>query len=387
MSYARSRLWLGISGVGLIVLLSLGCLALEAPQKFLPSDTTWSIVDCVALGVVFVALIVGMVPLDLLGGYVLPNRAGRNVVSAKKFVASWFRGVVVQAGFFFAASLFLLLLGRWYGALGASVGVTILCVLLVAFQLRLGRMAGSLRTIKDLGPADRERLLAATRITAAHGWAARDLVLLSNQDPGFTGGVVGLPGQEKIVLPAGMLNRLSSDELAATIARRLEATDDGSRTRGLLVAFVWVLLGFNLSAMLPGAGVASVAALATTCLGFTLWTFLGLLILPSLSRQASFAIDSRVVDRGVSAQSLTRSVSKFDQLQDDEPARGPVIETLFHPVPSVSRRQGQTHTSTPIAWHAARMTLFLSWACMGTLVRAVHCNVGRPELWVMYPTD
>ena len=165
MSYARSRLWLGISGVGLIVLLSLGCLALEAPQKLLPSDTTWSIVDCVALGVVFVALIVGMVPLDLLGGYVLPNRAGRNVVSAKKFVASWFRGVVVQAGFFFAASLFLLLLGRWYSALGASVGVTILCVLLVAFQLRLGLIAGSLRTIKDLSTADRERLLAATRIT------------------------------------------------------------------------------------------------------------------------------------------------------------------------------------------------------------------------------
>ena len=180
---------------------------------------------------------------------------------------------------------------------------------------------------------------------AAYGWATRDLVLLNHQDPGFTGGVVGLPGHEKIVLPAGILNRLSSNELAATIARRLEATDDGSRTRGLLVAFVWVLLGFNLAAMLPGAGVASVSALATTCLGFTLWTFLGLLILPSLSRQASFAIDSRVVDRGVSAQSLTRSVSKFDQLQDDEPERGlVVIETIFHPVPSVSRRLGQTHT-------------------------------------------
>ena len=40
-----------------------------------------------------------------------------------------------------------------------------------------------------------------------------------------------------------------------------------------------------------------------------------------------------------------------------------------------------------VHWHAARMTLYVSWACMGMLVRAVHSNVGRPELWVMLPTD
>ncbi|WP_146526280.1 hypothetical protein [Novipirellula artificiosorum] len=49
--------------------------------------------------------------------------------------------------------------------------------------------------------------------------------------------------------------------------------------------------------------------------------------------------------------------------------------------------QRESASTFPIAWHAARMTLFVSWACMGMLVRAVHCNVGRPELWVMLPTD
>jgi len=387
MSYARSRLWLGVSGVGLIVLLSLGCLWRQVPSSFLPQGVTGSVTDVLALGGLFLSLVAIMAPLDFLGGYLLPNRAGPQTIRAKSFLLRWLRGISIQGVFFLTASLLTLTLGRWYGNVGASASVLFLCVFLVTFQLQLGRLAGSLGQPKQWSSADRDRVVAATHLTSAYGWKPRDLVLLTHQDPGFTGGVVGLPGREQIVLPAGMLNRLSSDELAATIARRLEAIDDGSRTRGLIVGFAWVLIGFNLSAMLPGAGVTSVAELSMTCLGFTLWTFLGLLTLPSLSRQASFAIDSRVVSRGVSPESLTRSVSKFDQLQDAEPKRAPVIETIFHPVPSVARRQGQSKTGIPIAWHAARTTLFLSWACMGMLVRAVHCNVGRPELWVMYPTD
>ncbi len=31
--------------------------------------------------------------------------------------------------------------------------------------------------------------------------------------------------------------------------------------------------------------------------------------------------------------------------------------------------------------------LFLSWAGLGGLARAVHCNIGRPSVWVMLPGD
>ncbi|TWU62160.1 hypothetical protein V7x_38890 [Crateriforma conspicua] len=150
---------------------------------------------------------------------------------------------------------------------------------------------------------------------------------------------------------------------------------------------MWVVVGFALSTLLPAAGVTSVAGLTMTCLGFTLWTFLGLLTLPTLSRQASYAIDGMVLQSGASPQVLQQTVKAFDVLQDDEPRRSALIETIFHPVPSVHNRCSPTPGSAPIAWHAARITLFVSWACMGMLVRAVHCNVGRPELWVMLPTD
>ena len=70
--------------------------------------------------------------------------------------------------------------------------------------------------------------------------------------------------------------------------------------------------------------------------------------------------------------------------------RAPAVEAIFHPIPSPARRSEEIergHNRGAGAWHAARMALYLSWACFGLLGRAVHCNCGRPELWVMLPAD
>ncbi len=213
------------------------------------------------------------------------------------------------------------------------------------------------------------------------------MIVLEHEDPGFTGGVVGLPGQETIVIPHGWLEGLSPQQLATAVARRLLAIDSGGRSRGLAVALAWVVVGFSVSALLPGAGTQSVAQLVTTCCGFTCWTFLGLLVLPTVSRQASYAIDRRVIQLGVAESLLDSTLSTLDRVQDDEPRRPAFIEAIFHPVPSVAKRQQIANSSHVGAWHVARMVLFLSWSCMGLLSRAVHCNAGRPELWVMLPTD
>jgi hypothetical protein len=167
----------------------------------------------------------------------------------------------------------------------------------------------------------------------------------------------------------------------------LEAVQTGSRTRGILLAIAWIGLGFAIASYLPGAGVTSIAELVTTCLGFTSWTFIGLLILPTVSRQATYAVDRNVLNHGVPSELLMAMLKKLDRLQDDEPSRPSMIETIFHPVPSLENRSASSDGGNPVAWHSARMMLFLSWACLGLLARAVHCNVGRPELWIMLPTD
>ncbi|MDV6030065.1 MAG: hypothetical protein F9B45_08145 [Phycisphaera sp. RhM] len=387
MTYARARLLLGISGVGCIVVLSTALLLSQYPLEILPDSESWSGDDVAALVSLFTCLAALLFPLDLLGGFLLPNRWRPNTISLGRFVAGWIRGVLVQGTLFLAASLLILFTGRWLGVPGAVMAVAGVATLLVGSQLQIAKLVGAL---KSLTGEDSEKVSAieqAQSIVSNWGWKSRPIKVIGHGDTGFTGGVVGLPAMETVVLPAATLTKLSPEQLSIVIARRLEAIQSGSRTRGLVLALVWVIAGFALSTMLPGSGVTSVAGLTMTCLGFTLWTFFGLLTLPTLSRQASYAIDNKVLQSGASSEIFQQTVKTLDTLQDDEPRRSALIETIFHPVPSVDNRRTSTSGNAPIAWHAARTTLFVSWACMGMLVRAVHCNVGRPELWVMLPTD
>lgn len=387
ISYARSRLWLGIGGVGSIVLISVALLTSRLPLKLLPSSQYWSFEDLKGLLLVLVCFNGVMLPLDLLGGLLLPNRWRPNTITFEAFVKGWSRGVTVQSTLFFMTGILILAMSRWFGLPGAIFSVLVVAVVLVVFQLRIAKLAAFPYMIGSQRSVSAATVAEALRQTSDWGWTPLPVVVLDHGDNGFTGGVVGLPGMETIVISAVSTDRLTPSQLAVTIARRLEAVQSGSRTRAMLLAFAWVITGFVLSAMLPGAGVASVAELTMTCLGFALWTFFGLLTLPTLSRQASYAIDRRVMDRGASSEIFYQTVKELDRLQDDEPQRSSFVETIFHPVPSVDNRAAETASRLPIAWHVARMTLFLSWACMGMLVRAVHCNVGRPELWVMLPTD
>ncbi len=387
MTYARARLLLGMFGVGSMVVLSTALLLTQYPLEVLPGSESWSSSDVTALVLLFGCFVALLFPMDLLGGFLLPNRWRPKTISLGNFLAGWVRGVLVQGTLFLAASLLILLMGRWLGVAGAALAIAGVAILLVGMQLQIAKFVGALgNRVQD----DREVVSVIKQAESnvlGWGWKPRPITTLGHHDTGFTGGIVGLPGMETIVLPAATITKLSPDQLAIVIARRLEAIRSGSRTRGLLLALVWVIAGFVLSTMLPGAGVTSVAGLTMTCLGFTLWTFFGLLTLPTLSRQASYAIDGKVLQSGASPEVFQQTVKTLDTLQDDEPQRSALIETIFHPVPSVDNRRAATFGNAPIAWHAARITLFVSWACMGMLVRAVHCNVGRPELWVMLPTD
>jgi hypothetical protein len=216
---------------------------------------------------------------------------------------------------------------------------------------------------------------------------APQVIAVRHRDVGFTGGIVGFGKSARIVIPQAWLQTLSRDELATAIARRAVAVQSGSYSRGLAIAFGWNLIGFGLCTQLPGAGVTSVAALVTAFCGFTLWSFFGLLVLPTLSRNASLHIDGILGRKGTPKILIWDTAFSLDQMQDSEPHRSKWIETIFHPIPNVSSRNRRQPNSKLVAWNVARTTLFFSWACFGMLSRAVHCNVGRPELWTMLPTD
>jgi hypothetical protein len=160
---------------------------------------------------------------------------------------------------------------------------------------------------------------------------------------------------------------------------------------------LWNLAGFLIAAsLLPGANVATADGIVTIALGAGLWNFLGLLLLPTVSRSAVLSMDRQICcEHNLKTPQLANAIRAIHELQDDEPRRGRWIETVFHPIPALENRlgklaeiqvgQGDRNYLRP--WHLARMTLYLSWACFGFLSRAVHCNSGRPDLWVMLPCD
>lgn len=192
-----------------------------------------------------------------------------------------------------------------------------------------------------------------------------------------------------MILPALWQKVLPKPVLGIQIERRSAIIKTDYRVRGLTLAMASNLTGFYLSSLLPGAGVASVAELFSPALGFTIWSFLGLLLLPTLSRFAVYEMDQVARSRGITEKEFALMLCELDQLQDDEPRRSAGVEAIFHPVPSVEARLERFRNgwSGKGAWNAARYALYRWWPCPGFLNRAVHCNSGRPELWVMPPVD
>jgi hypothetical protein len=311
------------------------------------------------------------IPLDYIGGYWLPCHYSRQCLMFAYFASQYIRGLLVQTIFLFLSGLLVLQVGRWGGRIAAVLLLALLMVLMIELQDRIARW------------------VAGLAVSGSETLEGRPVILLSGMDAGFAGGFAGLPGRERLVVPSIWHRMLPATVVKLELRRRMAALASGTRLRGLLLAMVWNLGGFYLCSLLPGAGVSTLAELFTTALGFTLWSFLGLLLLPTPSRRGVYELDSIARKLGVSPDEFAHTVRELDQLQDDEPVRPTGVEVVFHPVPSAEARIRQFREPREFlgAWNAARYALFLSWPCLGFLNRAVHCNSGRPELWVMLPVD
>jgi hypothetical protein len=187
-------------------------------------------------------------------------------------------------------------------------------------------------------------------------------------------------------MPAAWRDALG-DGLQVELARR-RSQAGASYWLGIVVALAWTVGGVAVSMALPGGGAGDMSALVATGAWFTLWSFVGLLVLPSVSRPAVRAADAAAAAAFPHDQ-VAAVISSLDALQDDEPERPDAVEAIFHPIPGAAGRIAALGTPPPgpRPWNVARTALPMSWCCLGLLGRAVHCNAGRPELWVLLPTD
>jgi hypothetical protein len=368
--------------VGTIVVVSLLSLLLRIPVRLLSTGKDGVGMDIGQLAVVLFVYACLNGPFDFLGGYILPKKYGRTTVRFPEFLRGWLRGVLLHSLVLMFVALALLNAARTGGfplVLGAFLGINIG---LLVMQTFLAKIVG-------LTSYQRPETESFALVPGQPGQKRPEILLAVNTASYFTGGITGLPGQESILLPERWLKAFSPEQREAILLRRVGVLRNGSRTRGLLLAMGWNLVGFCLAYLLSGH-VASIADLVTFSLWFTLWNFLGLLVLPRPSQNGVFGGDAFALQHGVEKQELYTIIQQLDRDQDDEYSRSPGVETYFHPLPSVERRVALLDKGVAQengAWHAARMAIYLSWAGVSFLSRAVHCNCGRPDVWVFLPCD
>ncbi len=365
MSYARARLYLGISCVGMWTVVSALALLFRLPGRILSESTLWSLADVTQLVSVILLYAFLQGAFDLFGGFVLPKEYGRYTPTLSGFLLHWFRGAALHGALLLLVGLILLGSARLGGIWLALLVFLLLNVGLIYGQGLLARLIGGLGVRRE-----------------------EDYALLQSPYPHLTGGVAGFDAV--VLVPKRWHDIFDSETFNLLVKRKQELIRRGSRRYGLFAALLWNTLGFVLAYIAAG-GTASVAGLVSFSLWSTLWAFLGVLVLPTLSRRAVFQGDVLAVSSGQEARLLTDALKTLDRDQDDEFRRGQAVETVFHPIPSVARRieKLETRDAPPnlATWHVARTALYLSWANVSLLSRAVHCNIGRPEVWVFLPSD
>lgn len=297
-------------------------------------------------------------PFDLLGGQILPRRYGRPTPSWKRWIRVYLRSLSVHTGVLLVSGYLLSLAGPLGLVLPTAAA---LMVFWLALQSPLAIAGGALQLYEQ------------------PSFEGRRVALAECAEDGFTGGVCGLPGQETLILPAHW-----PDEVLATLrVRRKAVVGTRARDLGLVAAVSWNLLGLCWAS----SGLVFVGTdLTMLALRMTLWTFFGLLTLPTLARKGAFWADHLTVRR----EGWPRFQRYLDYLEDETAEAHPPVESVFYPVPGRASRLGRLERKRAAGlgpWNVARASLTLSCVNLGLLSRAVHCNAGRPALWFFPPCD
>ena len=162
MTYARARLWLGITGVGTWTVLASLVLATGLASTLFPTPTDLP-GEIARLFAVWVVLSLIALPFDIVGGQVLPRRFDRPVLPPARWFARWFRGAVVQIVLWTVVSGSIVFLGRAGGQFAALAGVAGWIAAAIALQGGIARLVGAQR-LQESVLAEETELLARAEI-------------------------------------------------------------------------------------------------------------------------------------------------------------------------------------------------------------------------------
>lgn len=374
--YGRARLWLGMSAVGTLVTLASMTLTLGLASRISPKLDAGNATQLLGLLGFVLAYAVVQLPFDFLGGYLLPRRYGRTHPPLGGYLVGLARGVVAHAGVLLTASIFVMYAGVYAGIAGTVAAGMLLTLLLLRMRVTIASVVAPI----ELTPSEPDGSSTNAQLPIA---------MVESSDEGFTGAIHGVFRPRLHLLPLKWRQILGAEGLQLALRRRSLAILTGSWRRGRILAHLFTLTGLTAAAFMVGSErLGTAEGTIELSLWFTLWSFIGLLTLPTLSRRGVAEVDERLLLEGFANALVETTARRLDDLQDGERDRPALIETFFHPIPSLENRIRGPHAHGRLGyWDAARTSVYLSIAGLGLLGRAVHCNCGRPALWVFLPSD
>ena len=332
------------------------------------------------------------------GGLLWLWSGGTRTLDARWYLLIAFGSVAVQALFDFIGGTRLMLAPRptvagfLRGWLPGVLGHTLVLALVGALSYASFLLTGGYVCAVVLATAGQTfarrfllRFIGGVATTAAVQAGTRILVA-DAADPAFAGGTSGFGPRAVSIFPANWLEKLSAEELASELLRRSWQAEHGLASRAVVLVLCWNMSGafigslaFRLATRPPGEALFGYAC------WMTLWAFGSLLVLPSLSRKAVFAADRAVVEAGHDPRGW---IARFPRLVGEDGGSNAAVQTIFYPVPSARLRLSRLEKPTAgfVPGSLARSNLYYSWSTFTLLGRAVHCNVGRPALWVFPPS-
>ena len=314
MTYAKSRLMLGIFCVGFYVLLSLNIVICKPLDIFLLSEITSNYQFVYFAIQIFLIYLIIQLPFDYLGGYFLPKKFAKTDKSFNQFVFCLVKGSLAQITFFTFCAFLYYYFSNVLGLFGIIFISILSQITLLYFQQLFAKIVGSFK--KQISNPE--------------------IIFIDSNDKGFTGGISGIFKPSLITFPSFYKDILSDAEFETIIARRKLLENDLSFLNGRLLAIIFNLIGVIIAYLLIGSSFTNQSSILHFISYQVLWSFIGLLIFPKFSRAAIFSLDKKL--KKESFDLYCSAIKKIDASYEDEFSRTEKLESVFHPLPSVARR-------------------------------------------------
>ena len=140
MQYTISKAWLGLFNLTLWTLIA--CLGLfnEWPSKLFPAEESSLFMEIQWWTLIVLAYICIMLPLDILGGFIIPKLTNYRKESFPKFWKRLSRGIMLHAAILWISGPLIMEIGKYYGILGVMALLMSTSTLMLMLQNPLARI-------------------------------------------------------------------------------------------------------------------------------------------------------------------------------------------------------------------------------------------------------